>query len=222
MIKNEKNENEVGIVTIKNSPNSISEQFLLDIKKSSSFLKETNITSENKDSNIQKNNSSIPIKDGENGEEIKSKSSFFKKNKKNKKNEKNEKKNDKKNDFFKINKKKGKEKIPKLLKNKERLKIPFRKRMSIGNDNTKLSLKNLDNIDKIIKSLPNQPVKVRLDINGNEINKKNRKKVHITFLDTIPTKKLIEVIPIQSYKQYNIIEKIQEPDLYYNKCCIIF
>jgi len=219
MIKNEKNENEVGIVTIKKSPNSISEQFLLDIKKSSSFLKETNITSENKDSNIQKNNSSIPIKDGENGEEIKSKSSFFKKNKKNKKNEK---KNDKKNDFFKINKKKGKEKIPKLLKNKERLKIPFRKRMSIGNDNTKLSLKNLDNIDKIIKSLPNQPVKVRLDINGNEINKKNRKKVHITFLDTIPTKKLIEVIPIQSYKQYNIIEKIQEPDLYYNKCCIIF
>jgi len=219
MIKNEKNENEVGIVTIKKSPNSISEQFLLDIKKSSSFLKETNITSENKDSNIQKNNSSIPIKDGENGEEIKSKSSFFKKNKKSKKNEK---KNDKKNDFFKINKKKGKEKIPKLLKNKERLKIPFRKRMSIGNDNTKLSLKNLDNIDKIIKSLPNQPVKVRLDINGNEINKKNRKKVHITFLDTIPTKKLIEVIPIQSYKQYNIIEKIQEPDLYYNKCCIIF
>lgn len=216
MIKNEKNENEVGIVTIKKSQNSISEQFLLDIKKNSSFLKETNITSENKDSNIQKNNSSIPIKDGENGEEIKSKSSFFKKSKKNKK-------NDKKNDFFKINKKKGKEKIPKLLKNKERQKIPFRKRMSIGNDNnTKLSLKNLDNIDKIIKSLPNQPVKVRLDINGNEINKKNRKKVHITFLDTIPTKKLIEIIPIQSYKQYNIIEKIQEPDLYYNKCCIIF
>ena len=121
-----------------------------------------------------------------------------------------------------MNKKKGKEKINKLLKNKERLKIPFRKRMSIGNDNTKLSLKNIENIDNIIKSLPNQEIKVRLDTYGNEINKKNKKKVHITFLDTIPTKKLIEIIPIQSYKKYNIIEKIPEQDLYYNKCCIIF
>jgi hypothetical protein len=154
------------------------------------------------------------VKVGETGEEIKSKSSFFKKNKKNKK-------NDKKSDFFKVNKKKGKEKITKLLKNKERLKIPFRKRMSIGNDNTKLSLKNIDNIDNIMKSLPNQQIKVRLDTCGNEINRKNKKKVHITFLDTIPTKKLTEIIPIQSYKQYNIIEKIPDQDLYYNKCCII-
>lgn len=43
--------------------------------------------------------------------------------------------------------------------------------MSIGNDNTKLSLKNIENID-IIKSLPNQEIKVRLDTYGNEINKK--------------------------------------------------
>jgi hypothetical protein len=57
-----KNENEVRIITIQKSPNNISEsQFLVDIKKSASFLKETNITSENKDSNIQKNNSSNQI-----------------------------------------------------------------------------------------------------------------------------------------------------------------
>ena len=211
-----KNENEVKKITIKKMPNSISESpFFLDIKKSSSFLKETNITSENKDSNIQKNNSSNQIKDGEAGEENKSKSSFCKKNKKNKK-------NNKKSDLLKVNKKKGKEKNTKFLKNKERLKIPFRKRMSIGNGNAKLSLKNIDNIDNILKSLPNQQIKVRLDTYGNEINKKNKKKVHITFLDTIPTKKLIEIVPIQSYKQYNIIEKIPEQDLYYKKCCIIF
>ena len=208
-----KNENEVRIIKIKKSPNSISDsQFLVDIKKSASFLKETNITSENKDSNIQKNNSSNQIKDGEAGEENKSKSSFCKKNKKNKK-------NNKKSDLLKVNKKKGKEKNTKFLKNKERLKIPFRKRMSIGNGNAKLSLKNIDNITK---SLPNQQIKVRLDNYGNEINKKNKKKVHITFLDTIPTKKLIEIIPIQSYKQYNIIEEMQEQDLYYKKCCKIF
>ena len=39
-----KNENEVKKITIKKMPNSISESpFFLDIKKSSSFLKETNI-----------------------------------------------------------------------------------------------------------------------------------------------------------------------------------
>ena len=215
MIKNE-NENEVRIIKIKKSPNSISDsQFLVDIKKSASFLKETNITSENKDSNIQKNNSSNQIKDGEIGEEIKSKTSFCKKNKKNKK-------NNKKSDLLKVNKKNQKEKTSKFLKKKERLKIPFRKRMSIGNDNAKLNLKNIDNIDNILKSLPNQQIKVRLDTFGTEINKKNKKKVHIAFLDTIPTKKLIEIIPIQSYKQYNIIEEMQEQDLYYKKCCIIF
>lgn len=213
-----KNENKPRIITIKKSPKSISEShFLLDIKKSTSFLKETNITSENKDSNIQKNNSSNQIKEGETGEQIKSKSSFFKKNKK----------NEKKSDLLKINKKKGKEKVTKLIKNKERLKIPFRKRMSISNDNnTKLNLKKIDsleNLDNIIlKSLPSQQDKVRLDNYGNEINKKNKKKVHIRFLDTIPTKKLIEIIPIQSIKQYNIIEKIPSQQLYYNKCCLIF
>ena len=38
-----------------------------------------------------------------------------------------------------MNKRKGKEKNTKFLKNKERLKIPFRKRMSIGNGNATLN-----------------------------------------------------------------------------------
>lgn len=196
---------------IKRSQNTIPEyQFLDDIKKSSSSLKDSHITSTNKDSNIKKF-SSNHLYDGPIGDDTRSKSSFFQKKKKSRK-------SDKKNELNK-NKKKEREKISKLLKN-ERLKIPTGKRMSIANNNIKL---NLNNIDQIIQSLP-IPEKNRLDYYGNKIGKENKKNVHITFLDTIPSNKLIEIIPIQSFKEFNIIEKMPDEDFisYCSKCCQIF
>ena len=65
----------------------------------------------------------------------------------------------------------------------------------------------------------NDKVKVRTDKNGIEINKNNKKKVHITFLDDIPPNKITDTINIQSFKQYNIIEKMPgEDDANPNKC----
>ena len=61
--------------------------------------------------------------------------------------------------------------------------------------------------------------------NGIEINKINKKKVHITFVDNIPnSKRLVEEIPILSYKNYNFINYINK-DENNNKCgvcCFIF
>jgi len=148
------------------------------------------------------------------GEEIRSKSSSVQKNK-------NKKKSAKKSESFK-NKKREKEKLSKFLK-KERLKIPTGKRMSQANDVLKF---NINNIDKIFKSIEkkNAPFE-RKDSYGNKINKENKKNVHIRFADKLPTnrKKLIEVIPIESFKEYNLMEKIPNEGAFsFNKCCIIF
>ena len=62
-------------------------------------------------------------------------------------------------------------------------------------------------------------------MNGIEINKNNKKKVHITFLDDIsPNNKLIETIMIQSFKKFNIIDDNSKQENI-NKCgvcCYIF
>ena len=91
----------------------------------------------------------------------------------------------KKTKKFVHNKKKRKSKdIFRLLKNKEKIKIPTGKRMSNANNSSKL---NLNNIDKILESYKpkEKEIKIRKDKNGIEINKNNKKKVHITFLDKI-------------------------------------
>ena len=137
------------------------------------------------------------------------------------KNKKSKKRTERKSESYK-NKKKDKKKSVKMLKN-ERLKIPTGKRMSNNQDRVKL---NLNNIDAIIKSsLPEKNTNnTRLDSYGNKINKENKKNVHIRFLDNIPSNKLIEIIPIESFKQLNIIEKIPKKELISlcSKCCQIF
>lgn len=205
MIKNENN-----IKIIKRSQNSIPESNISDIKKNASFSKENHITLNNNNSNIKKSCSNHLL-EGTTGDDSKSKSSLCHKSKKLKK------KLTKKSKSMK-NKKRDKEKIAKLLKN-ERLKIPTGKRMSIANNKIKI---NLNNIEKIIKSLPKN--NIRLDTYGNQINKENKKNVHIRFLDNIPSNELIEIIPIQSFKQLNIIEKIPDEQLISicSKCCQIF
>jgi hypothetical protein len=203
-----KNENENDIKTIKNTLSSNPEPIVEEIKKNTSISKQDQLALENKETNM-KTISSNHIVEGTTGDDTKSKNSSSKKNN-------SKKRLDKKGD---PNKTKKKNKISKFLK-KERLKIPTGKRMSITNNTSKF---NLNNIDKILL-IPKQKSKTRVDKNGNKISKENKKNVHITFLDTLPSCKLIEIIPIQSYKKYNFIENMPDEQIisFCSKCCQIF
>ena len=127
------------------------------------------------------------------------------------------------------NKKKRKSKdISKLLKNKEKIKIPIGKRMSNVNNSSKLNLNNINTILDSHKPQETQEkeIKIRKDKNGIEINKNNKKKVHITFLDKIsPNNRISEIIVIQSYKKYNNLSDDNLKDTNKNNCgvcCSIF
>ena len=76
----------------------------------------------------------------------------------------------------------------------------------------------------------------RKDVYGVPINKRNKKKIKVTFSDNVNSNiskngkigknQLAEVIPIASYKKYNYIEGLpKEEDMANNKstcqCCII-
>lgn len=126
-------------------------------------------------------------------------------------------------------KKKNKPKITKFVK-KEKLKIPIGKRMSIT-QNTKLNLNinnnsNSTNNLNIVKSFtPRKVENIRTDKNGIEINKTNKKIVHITFLDEITPNQITEIVNIESFKKFNIVEKKQSKQASlsdYSKCCNIF
>jgi hypothetical protein len=203
-----KNENENDMKNIKNTLTSNPEPIVEEIKKSTLISKQDQLVLENKETNM-KTISSNHIVEGTTGDDTKSKNSSSKKNN-------SKKKSDKKCEPIKYKKK---SKISKFLK-KERLKIPTGKRMSIANNTTKF---NLNNIDKILL-IPKQKSKTRIDKNGNKISKENKKNVHITFLDTLPSCKLIEIIPIQSYKKYNFIENMPDEQVisFCSKCCQIF
>ena len=203
-----KNENENDVKNIKNTLSSNPEPIVEEIKKNTSISKQDQLALENKETNM-KTISSNHIVEGTTGDDTKSKNSSSKKNN-------SKKRLDKKGD---PNKTKKKNKISKFLK-KERLKIPTGKRMSISNNTSKF---NLNNIDKILL-IPKQKSKTRVDKNGNKISKENKKNFHITFLDTLPSCKLIEIIPIQSYKKYNFIENMPDEQIisFCSKCCQIF
>ena len=203
-----KNENENDVKNIKNTLSSNPEPIVEEIKKNTSISKQDQLALESKETNM-KTISSNHIVEGTTGDDTKSKNSSSKKNN-------SKKRLDKKGD---PNKTKKKNKISKFLK-KERLKIPTGKRMSITNNTSKF---NLNNIDKILL-IPKQKSKTRVDKNGNKISKENKKNVHITFLDTLPSCKLIEIIPIQSYKKYNFIENMPDEQIisFCSKCCQIF
>ena len=64
--------------------------------------------------------------------------------------------------------------------------------------------------------------KHRKDKNGTEICKKNKKKVKINFEEPF-----VNVIPIESFKSYNIMLGLPKVEKYYNsrddcKCCLVF
>ena len=110
------------------------------------------------------------------------------------------------------------------MKNKERIKIPTGKRLSNVNSSSKLNLNNINNSYGSEKPQTKE-TKARKDKNGIEINKINKKKVHITFLDNIsPNNKITETIIIQSYKKFNLCDNMPNEENI-NKCgvcCNIF
>ena len=115
------------------------------------------------------------------------------------------------------NRKREREKILKLFRNNERIKIPKCKRKSNAEPNSKLDFNNLEKINQT-------PVKERKDSFGNIITKDNKKNFHISFQDYSPKKKLIDIVPIQSFKKFNIIEqnKTKTTKPYISRCCEIF
>ena len=118
-------------------------------------------------------------------------------------------------------KKKKKSKNSKL-KN-EKLKIPTGKRRSISGQTSNLIINSFKNE---IKSLTPpkilKPKSIRRDIYGTEINKINKKKVHIAFIDYISPNSITETIHIQSYKHLNKIEIFPSEQRDSSKCCISF
>ena len=93
--------------------------------------------------------------------------------------------------------------------------------MSIFNNCLNSNLK----IENIANTLPKKSSSFdRLDSYGNKINKANKKNVHIRFKDAFPSKQLIEIIPIESFKQFNIIETMPNEEFisFCGKCCKIF
>lgn len=73
----------------------------------------------------------------------------------------------------------------------------------------------------------NEKVKERRDIYGNIINKKNRRKVKISFIDEVTEQPLVKVIDIKSYKNFNYIEGMPKEDKSIKVkttcvCCSIF
>jgi len=120
-------------------------------------------------------------------------------------------------------KKKKKSKISKL-KN-EKLKIPTGKRRSISGQASNLIINSINNVKNDTKSFTPpkiaKPKNIRRDQYGTEINKLNRKKVHITFIDYISSKRITETIQIQSYKHINKIETLASEQRDSSKCCNI-
>lgn len=54
--------------------------------------------------------------------------------------------------------------------------------------------------------------KERKDVYGNIINKKNKKKVKVSFIDAVTEQPLVKIIEIQSYKNYNYIEGLPKEE----------
>ena len=186
--------------------------------KNISDQKESNIS--NKKTNNSKNKSESSNQLNSVGEEIKSKSSVNVNAKAMKKEKEKEKERNNRNK----KKKRDGDKIIKLLKKNEKLKIPTGKRRSIAVNSIKLNLNNINNIAKSLTP-PKASFNIRTDKNGIEINKSNKKRFHITFLDDIsPENKITDTINIQSFKKFNLVEKTQFENTIsnYSKCCNIF
>lgn len=67
--------------------------------------------------------------------------------------------------------------------------------------------------------------KERVDRYGVKINKKNRKRVRVTFCDKVFDKPLEDVVNVESYKKYNVIKDMPKEDFIIKakcECCLLF
>ena len=68
--------------------------------------------------------------------------------------------------------------------------------------------------------------KERLDFFGNVIKRRNKKKVKVSFIDVVTSQPLVEVVNIESFKNYNYIEGMPREDGTIPSaecvCCLIF
>ena len=69
--------------------------------------------------------------------------------------------------------------------------------------------------------------KERYDIYGNIINKKNKKKIKVSFIDTVTHQPLANIIDIESFRKYNYTPDIPKEEKINNvsancQCCFIF
>ena len=211
MIKNRQSSNILELS--EKTPTSKGSQFLSHIPKNSSFSKENNFNLNN--INIKKKPKLLNIKIIPN-QEVTTTHDDTNSKFSNSQNIAKKKHPLMKSASFK-NKKREREKIIKLLRNNLKIKIPTGKRKSNAQIDSRL---NINNIEKIIKN----HTKERKDSFGNKISKENKKNVHISFKDKVKKKKLIELIPIESFKSFNIIEenKNKTTQPYCTRCCSIF
>ena len=81
--------------------------------------------------------------------------------------------------------------------------------------------------NKIVETKePQRDKKERLDFYGNAIKRRNKKKVKVSFIDVVTSQPLAEVINIESFKNYNVIEGMPGDDGTIKSaecvCCLIF
>ena len=181
----------------------------------------------NKESNISSNKNFNPIKNKSISSNQISNSNFEETNSKN--TVKIKIKKEKEKSIINKKKRRKKDKMANFLKNNEKLKIPIgKRRRSSASKCIKLNFNNFNNNfneSDIANPLTTTIKKnIRTDKNGIEINKNNKKKFHITFLDDIsPNNQITETVNIESFKQYNIVKKNPcENNLQKCNCCIIF
>lgn len=105
-------------------------------------------------------------------------------------------------------------------------------RQKLGPEKSKI-IKKEPNYLKNIELYKEEDKKERTDRNGITINKKNKRKVKITFIDQIDKdKKLVTEIKIESFKQYNVMLGMPKEDYYHGNngnnrnnqdccCCLI-
>lgn len=100
----------------------------------------------------------------------------------------------------------------------------------LSQEKSKIKDKKKENQFSVVKpknlALPEK--NVRRDKAGVIINKKNRRRVKISFIDEISDLPLTEVILIDSFKKYNVMQGMPKDDLYLGRsearcnCCEIF
>ena len=73
---------------------------------------------------------------------------------------------------------------------------------------------------------PENNKKERRDFYGNVIKKKNKKKVKVSFIDNVTSHPLVEIINIESFKNFNYIEGMPKENVKVTDaecvCCLIF